>query len=131
MAAGIATLEILDQNEIDRINQLGEQLRDGLTRVLNSAGIKGRAGGFASTAFVYFFEHSFSNAKEAVMAAIPTLEFSQDVHLALLNQGVFPITRGTVAFIISTPMDEQTIEQIVARFEEALKITKPIADEML
>ena len=130
LAAGIATLEILNQAEIDRINKLGELLRSGLKAALDRAGIIGQVGGFASAAFAYFFDQSFSNAKEAALAVIPTLEFAQDVHLELLNQGVYPITRGTVVFVISTPMDEQNIDQIVNRFEASLKVVKPIALEL-
>jgi hypothetical protein len=46
-----------------------------------------------------------------------------------LNQGVYPITRGTVVFVISTPMDEQKIDQIVKRFEATLEVVKPMAPE--
>lgn len=127
LAAGIATLEILDQEEIDRINKLGERLRNGLKTALDRVGIQSQVGGFASAAFAYFFDQSFSNAKEAALAVIPTLEFAQDVHLELLNQGVYPITRGIVVFVISTPMDEQKIDQIVKRFEATLEVVKPMA----
>jgi glutamate-1-semialdehyde 2,1-aminomutase len=121
MAAGIAALEILDHNEIDRINRLGNRLRMGLKAAMDSVGIKGQIGGFGSTAFVYFFDQPFENAKEAALAVIPTLEFAQDVHLEMLNQGLYAITRGLVAFAVSTPMNEQKIDQIVDRFGKALE----------
>jgi glutamate-1-semialdehyde aminotransferase len=97
---------------------------------MERVGIKGQAGGFASAAFVSFFEQPYSNAKEAALAVIPTLDFAQDVHLELLNQGVYPITRGLVVFVISTPMDEQKIDQIIKRFESALALVKPMANEI-
>jgi len=129
LAAGIATLEILGQDEIDRINNLGKQLRSGLKSALDNAGIKGQAGGFASAAFVSFFEQPYSNAKEAALAVIPTLDFAKDVHLELLNQGLYPITRGLVVFVVSTPMDEKKINQIIQRFEATLESVKPLAAE--
>lgn len=130
MAAGLATLELLDQKEIDRINDLGQKLRTRLKSVLQDTGIKGQTGGFGSAAFVYFFEQPFSNAKEAALAVIPSLEFAQNVHLELLNQGVYPITRGMIVFTISTPMDEQIVDQIATRFRKTLERVKPLAEEL-
>ena len=128
MAAGIATLEILDQNEIDRVNGLGDRLRTGLKAAMDRAGIKGQIGGFGSTAFVYFFEQPFENAKEAALAVMPTLEFAQNVHLEMLNRGLYAITRGMIAFAVSTPMNEQKIDQIIDRFGRALEFAKPLLE---
>jgi len=131
MAAGMATLKILGRNEIDRINRLGERLRKCLKKALDQTGIPGQVGGFASTVYVLFSEAPWRNAREAVLAAAPTVEYAENLHLALLNRGVYAIGRGTLGFILSTPMDEKTVDTIAMHFKDALEQTKPIVDDAL
>ena len=130
MAAGMATLDLLGQDEIDRINGLGDRLRENLKKAMEQVGVKGQVCGSGSAAFALFFEEPFRNAKEAVQAVIPTLELAQDFHLALLNQGVYSIAKGMLIFVISTPMDESTVDLITERFKTALEQIKPLADEI-
>ena len=127
MAAGAATLDILGQDEIDRINRLGDRLRESLKKAMGQAGIKGQARGAGSTAFSLFVEEPHRNAKEAVQAVAPTRELARNLHLALLNQGVYTIARGMLIFVISTPMDEFIVDLIAERFKLALEQTKPLA----
>ena len=130
MAAGVAALEILGQDEIDRLNLLGRDLRAGLSAEMARVGVMGQVGGFASNTFVYFFEQPFSNAKEAATAVIPTLDFAQHFHVEMQNQGIYAITRGMIAFSMSTPMDEEETDRIIRRFGRALDTVKPLADEL-
>jgi len=130
MAAGLATLNILGQDEIDRINYLGEQLRNGLKEAMDQVGVPGQGGGFGSAVFILFSKAPWRNAKETVLAAGPSTAFIEDLHIALLNQGVYAIARGTLGFIISTPMSASTVKTITGRFKHALEITKPLADKI-
>jgi len=130
MVAGVATLEIFNQDEVDRLDRLGTYFKSGLKTAMDRAAVSGQVGGFGSSAFVYFFEQPFSNAKQAALAVIPTLEFAQNLHLELLNQGLFAITRGLVAFTLSTPMDQQQVDRIIDCFGKALEVVKPLADEI-
>jgi glutamate-1-semialdehyde 2,1-aminomutase len=130
MAAGAATLEILGPGEIDRINRLGDRLRENLKKAMDQVAVTGQVVGFGSAAFVVFFDEPYCNAREAVQAVIPSLEFAQDFNLALLNQGVYGISKGMMGFVVSTPMDDSTVDLITERFTRALKLTKPLADEI-
>ena len=130
MAAGAATLEILGQDEIDRINRLGDRLRNSLKGAMDRVGVTGQVGGVGSAAFAVFFDKPYRNAREAVQAVLPSLEFAQDFNLALLNQGVYGIAKGMMGFVVSTPMDESTVDLIAERFKAALEQTKPLADEI-
>lgn len=130
MAAGAAALEILGQDEIDRINLLGDRLQAGLKSELDGAGLKGRVGGFGSMALVCFTEQPFNNAREAVLAIMPTLEMTQILHLELVNQGVYAIARGIIGFTVSTPMDDQEVDLIASRFGRALEVIAPLAKEL-
>ena len=130
MAAGIATLDILGQDEIDRINRLGDRLRGNLKKAMDEVGITGQVRSVGSAIFSLFFEEPYRNAKEAVRSVIPSLELAQDFHLALLNQGIYAIAKGMMGFIISTPMDESTVDLIAERFKNALEQIKPLADEI-
>lgn len=130
MAAGMATLDLLDQDEIDRINSLGGRLSGNLKKALDEVGIIGQIRSVGSAAFSLFFAEPYRNAREAVLSVIPTLALAQDFHLALLNQGVYAIAKGMMGFIISTPMDETTVDLITARYKKALEQIKPLADEI-
>ena len=128
MAAGITTLDLLGQGEIDRINGLGDRLRENLKGAMDQVGVKGQVCGTGSVAFAMFFEEPYSNASEAFRFVIPTLELSQIFHLALLNQGIYAIAKDILGFIVSTPMDESPVDLITERYKKALEQIKPVAD---
>ena len=127
MAAGIAAMEDYDQATIDRINGLGDRLREGLESAFHTAGIHGRATGIGSLTNIHFGEPGLSSV---VGTAEPTRhdQMARLVHLELLNRGIHIGTRGI--FTISTPMTESHIDQSLQAFAGALEILKPIAVEL-
>lgn len=128
MAAGITTLDLLGQGEIDRINGLGGRLREHLKGAMDQVGVKGQVCGLGSVAFAMFFEGPYRNASEAVRSIVPTLELSQNFHLALLNEGIYAIAKGIMGFVVSTPMNDSTVDLIIERYKKALEHIKPVAD---
>lgn len=102
MAAGLASMHMLDAAAIARINALGDRLREGLNRAFSQAGSGARAQGVGS------------------MVAIAPLTdpLIPRLHHELLNRGVLMMPRG--AFVISTPMTEAEIDRTIAAVADCL-----------
>jgi len=122
MAAGLANMEMYDQKEIDRINKLGNRLRNGFTEVINRLGIAGQCLGYGSLVQLVFSADKIRNVKDIALALAPFVEFLKYLHLDMLNQGIFYIQRGT--FSISTPMIDQNINEAIKTFECCLETRK-------
>jgi glutamate-1-semialdehyde 2,1-aminomutase len=99
MAAGCASLDLLDQPAIDRINSLGEALAVRLDDAARDAGADMRV-------------HAYGSLMQ-VTAADP-LAF----HKACLEEGLYIAPRGSMN--LSTPMDEAVCDEIVDAWRLAI-----------
>jgi glutamate-1-semialdehyde 2,1-aminomutase len=99
MAAGCASLDLLDQPAIDRINGMGETL-------------VGRLDGAARDAGVDMHVHGYGSLLQ-VDCAEP-LGF----HRACLEEGLYIAPRGSMN--LSTPMDDAVLDEIVERWQRAI-----------
>ena len=97
MAAGCASLDMLDQPAIDRINRLGGELAEQLDAA-------GRGGDVRV--------HNYGSLLQ-VNAPDPLA-----LHAACLEEGLYIAPRGSMN--VSTPMDDEVIVEIVAAWERAL-----------
>jgi glutamate-1-semialdehyde 2,1-aminomutase len=115
VAAGIATLELLDASAFDRMSYLGQRLRDGLGTALRDAGVAGQARGEGSMNTLIFNDRDYANYREfvATMAAPGVLERAAWFHRFMLDQGVIFIPPGL--FILSTPMTVADIDAVVQK----------------
>ena len=100
MAAGCASLDLLDQPAIDRINALGASLADQLDAAGRDAGADVRV-------------HSCGSLLQ-VNTPDP-LGF----HRACLEEGLYIAPRGSMN--MSTPMDDDVVAEIVAAWKRALE----------
>ena len=126
MAAGKKAMELYDEKEVERLSKLGDRLRSGLKNALNELNIKGQVAGIQSIAYVYLFEEPVLEGRELVFKLIPTLDFSKYLTLALNINGIYAVSRGVTAFILSTPMDEKIIDDIIERYKKAMEMVLPI-----
>jgi glutamate-1-semialdehyde 2,1-aminomutase len=117
MAAGSVTLDLLTQNEIERINALGERLADGLRRSLaERLDLQGVVNACGSLVHVNFGtdgevrNYSDLNLDDPVAAAF---------HLAALEEGVYFAPRGFMN--TSTAMDEQVVDDALEACSRALE----------
>ena len=99
MAAGCASLDLLDQPAIDRINGFGESLAE-------------RLEGAARDADVDMQVHAYGSLMQ-VNCSDP-LAF----HRACLEEGLYIAPRGSMN--VSTPMDEAVLDEIVERWRPAM-----------
>ncbi|MFZ5918224.1 MAG: aspartate aminotransferase family protein [Chloroflexota bacterium] len=127
MAAGIATLENYDQAAVDRINGLGDRLRDGFNEAFRAAGIKGRSYGFGSLVMVHWTDNPISTPKDVILSMGAAGDLPRLLHLEMMNRGIFAASRGMYA--ISTAMTETEIDRAVEAFEATLRLLKPYAAE--
>ena len=128
MAAGLATLELYDQDTVDRVNALGEKLRNGITQVFDNAGIKGQATGRGSLAQVHWRLGEIANALDSVEGFFLAGDLAKYLHLELMNRGYYSAPRGML--VISTPMDESVIDRFLGAFAGAIEVLKPyVADK--
>lgn len=111
-AAGIASLELLTAAECERLNGLGDRLREGIRALGDELGLPVTATGLGSLLTIHLLHdppRSYREARRADSEAVRLL------HLALLNEGVFAARRGMLC--LGTPMDED----VVARALEAIR----------
>lgn len=127
LAAGLVAMEMYQQGEVDRINALGDRLRSGFQAAMDRVGIAGRAGGWGSLVGTLFSARELHSAKDVVLGFLDSGDISALLHWEMLNRGVFYASRGM--YVVSTPMDEAVIDEVVEKFEGALQMIKPYVAE--
>ncbi len=103
MAAGCASLDLLDQPAIDRINEMGDAFAARMQTAVDVAGVDVRVVNVGSLL------HAHSSDCWAL-------------HAACLEEGLFIAPRGSMN--ISTVMDEAVLDEAAGRWERALQRVK-------
>jgi glutamate-1-semialdehyde 2,1-aminomutase len=114
MAGGVASLELLTPRDYDRLNALGDRLRDGINDLAGELSLGFCATGIGSLLNIHLTEgpvRRYRDIFEAKRRAGP-------LHLALLNEGLFVAQRGLMS--ISTPMDEALVDDMLERVRRAV-----------
>jgi len=99
MAAGCASLDLLDQTAIDRINGMGAALVDRLNEAARDAGVDVETHGYGS------------------LLQVDTPD-PDAFHRACLEEGLYIAPRGSMN--LSTPMDEAVLDEVVERWRRAI-----------
>ena len=120
-AAGVAQMEQVTPQLIDRINKLGESLAADIRGVFQKANIKGRVTGIGSLQNVHFSPVPVVDGRTARESNNPDLMHL--FHLSLLNRGIFTPDRGL--FCISSPMTEKETTAAVQAVEDTVTELKP------
>lgn len=120
MTAGLATLKELTISEIERINDLGGQLRGYFSKALEEVGVKGEVTGIGSLGQIHFIDKGVIDWRSAVAGR---KDLNTILHLLLMDKGVFFTPRGL--FCISTAMGEAEINEIGIAFKSCLLEMKP------
>jgi glutamate-1-semialdehyde 2,1-aminomutase len=116
MAAGCVTLDLLTQEEIGRINALGERFADGLRGLLvERPDLQGVVNGCGSLLHVNFgTEGEVRNYSDLKLDGPGAARF----HLAALDEGVYFAPRGFMN--TSTAMDEQVVDDALEACSRAM-----------
>jgi glutamate-1-semialdehyde 2,1-aminomutase len=124
MAAGLAAMDAYGQEEIDRLNKLGDRLRNGIRSVMDTIGIEGQVTGLGSVMEMVFSNAEMNNCKDVMLAAIATNDLCRYLHLDLTNHGVFYTPRGMIS--LSTPMTETDIDEAIDLIGNSIEKVRPL-----
>ena len=117
MTAGLATLEILkDGTLINRLNTLGEKIREKLREIFEAKGVDVQVTGAGSLFQTHFTRENVKDARAAFNADRKKLV---DYHLSLISNGVFFLPTHVGA--LSTAHSESDIEKLFSETENYVK----------
>jgi glutamate-1-semialdehyde 2,1-aminomutase len=116
MAAGLVSLELLDGEQIDRINRLGQTLAGGLREALAAHDIDGGVTQCGSLLHLTFESDGEPRRFGDLNLTSETFDL---VHLACMEEGLFIAPRGLIN--TSTVMDDGVLDQVVTRFRSAVE----------
>ncbi|HEX4198282.1 MAG TPA: aspartate aminotransferase family protein [Caulobacteraceae bacterium] len=117
MVAGLKTLQMMTPAAFERLNGLGDRLREGLKAALKDAGATGHVSGQGSFAMLTLTERRVENYRDLFQPG-PFVERQAAVHRQLLNTGV--LTSPALLFTLSTPMGDGEIEFVLGEVRAAL-----------
>lgn len=115
MAAGIAALELLTRDAIERINRMGETVRASLRESLDRSGLDAVVSGTGSLAQVHFLTQPLSSARDAIRSDRRLVRL---LHLSLLENGMFTASRQL--YVLSTVMTADDLGRFTAAFAGAI-----------
>lgn len=129
MVAGTIALQKYDRQAIEHLDELGDYLRDGLRKIIDELGMKARVGGIQSLTYIHMFEEEPINVQQLSIKTIPFLEFSKYLQVAMAINGIYTVSRGVTALILSTPMDKNIIDQILKKMKQSFEMVLPLYED--
>lgn len=124
MVAGLTAMRAFDQAAVDRLNQLGERARAGLTEAIGIAGAPACVTGAASMFRIHMKETPPANYRDAYVSAVE--KSMRQVFLDhMLDSGVLLV--NTCTGMLSTAMTEVEIDTLA---EVAVQGFKKIKDKI-
>jgi glutamate-1-semialdehyde 2,1-aminomutase len=123
LAAGLATLELLTTVETERLNALGDRLREGIRSHIADQNASAQVTGLGSLVGLHLIDHPVRDYRSGLAGNRDAMRW---MHLALLNRGVF--ARSTGSFFLSTAMGAAEVEETIATVGETLAEVRPIRE---
>jgi len=114
MAGGVASMKTLDEQAIERLNELGDRLREEAADVAAGHELDVRVTGDGS---MFQLHRTDRTVTEHESAAAGTDAF-EDLFLAMRNRGVFVAPRGMGN--LSTPMGDEEVAEFVDALDDSL-----------
>ena len=114
MTAGLVTLELLEDGQlINKLNNIGEKIREQLTQTFKTKGVDVQVTGAGSLLNTHFTKEEVKDARAASKADKKKL---MNYHLSLITNGVFFLPTHTGA--LSTAHSEADIEKLLLETEK-------------
>ncbi len=132
VAASTACLNIMNPDEISRINAMGELLADGIRGILKDLGIKGHVIGYGNHQSLHLTADDVVTdpATYSRNANAPGLSDAMALYRrSLINKGVRTL-ENLMALRISTPVTEDEIQTALAAMREGFVEIHPILKEV-
>jgi glutamate-1-semialdehyde 2,1-aminomutase len=118
MAAGIATLRLLDAAAYDRLEAAGARLERGLTDSIRSAGIDARVQRVASLLTLFFTDRAVRSEGDAMTS---DRDRFAAFHRAMLRRGVMLPPSQFECWFVSLAHDDGAIDEVVAAVRASLE----------
>ena len=126
MAAGLAAMRRYGADEVERVNALGAQLREGFDHAFAQAGWAAKMMGTGSLSNVHFTNADVHDARDAMAAMVEAGHIPRLVHLGMLRRGVLSASR--LMYCVSTAMTQAEIELAVTALAETLQELRPYVE---
>ena len=123
--AGVATMEQLNAEVINKINKLGESFADGVRAIFKRLNTKGQVTGMGSLQNIHFSDKPVVNGKSAREANKDLLHL---FYLAMQERGMFSAARGL--YVMSTPMTQKEIDAAVKAVDDVVTKLKPTIEDL-
>ena len=123
MAAGMATMKAYAADEVARINQLGQRLKEGFNRAFEAEGVNLRAVGSGSIIRIHWSAEKVRTARAGALTQAAARELPKLLHMELMNRDTFSAPR--CQFAISTPMTEHEVDAAAAVMAQSVEVVKP------
>lgn len=127
MVSGAAALELITQDELDRMAGLAGKLAGMLSAKISGLGINASVVSVGSMMAMYGTRKKVVHSRQAVKALLNNKEFMHFLFLEMLNRGVICLSRGL--YSVSSPMDDGVIEEAGRRICGALETAAPLCRE--
>ena len=120
MAAGLAGMRELTPDVFAELNRKGERVAEQLSEVFASHDVPAQINGVGSLLAIHFSDQPVVDYRTVAAADKKRM---RDLFLGLINHGVLMAPRGMGA--ISTPMDEDVLQQFVDAVDEVVGELRP------
>jgi len=122
MAAGLAAMKMLPQTKYDDLEKIGNQIREGLRKVISEENVIAQVGGVGS-----LFHLTWANIEVNDHASSQTADRAlyHIFNLGMMNKGVFILGHPNV----STAQSLSDVELIVESARETVREMKPLIKE--
>jgi glutamate-1-semialdehyde 2,1-aminomutase len=117
MRAGLAAMQLLDEPAFERLDAIGNTVRDGINDAFRRHGVAGTAVGLGSLLKIHFSDRPICDYRSAYMTE-PEAKRQTAFNAGLLNRGVLAAGYGLMA--LSTPMSDADVGAIIAAASGAL-----------
>ena len=117
MRAGLASMQALTPASFERLDTIGETVRQGINAALARHSLAGVCVGMGSLFKVHFTDQPVIDYR----SVYPNAEARRKLgifHIALLNRGI--LAAGYGLFALSTPMTDSDITEIISAVDGAL-----------
>lgn len=116
MAAGVATMEMLDKEQMDRLEMLSHRLEQGMQKAIDKYQVNAFPTRVGSMLTLHFTDEKPLNYE---MTQRANEDLARLVHLKLMNRGIFTAPRG--AWYLATSMTDSQIEKAIEAFTHVMK----------
>ena len=120
MAAGLAAMELYGTDQVQRLNNMGDRLAEGINKCIAKHALPASLSHWGSLLHIHFVEKVPANYQESISS---NKLLNNLLHLEMIKRGLYIAPRGSWA--LSTAMTQKDIEFAVKTVDECFGEIKP------